>query len=84
MRVLFLGGPWHNERHEVMPSRAASIGSLPVQFSVPVVLEESEVGGRPRVPHQRGKVVYTRRFARAGGERLPVYVSPDYDGPARA
>ncbi|MFD0742410.1 hypothetical protein ACFQ1L_11690 [Phytohabitans flavus] len=35
MHVLFLGGPWHGERHEVVPSRRAR-GSegLPQQYSV--------------------------------------------------
>lgn len=94
MKVLFLGGPWHNERHEVTPARSASAArSLPIYFKVPLVADEAEetVGSAvgpamaiPLVPRRRGHVTYTRRFARANGERLPVYVSPEYQGPARA
>lgn len=73
MRVLFLGGPWHGERHEVTPGRVArGQASLPTCFSVP---SPAEAGGR---------VIYTRRFALGGGERRPVYVAADYHGPARA
>jgi hypothetical protein len=73
MMVLFLGGPWHNERHDVTPGRLASaLRSLPTQFTVPLAADAN------------GCVTYTRRFARAKGERLPVYVSPEYQGPARA
>lgn len=86
MKVLFLGGPWHNERHEVTPSRSASaLRSLPVSFTVPVPPEQAEsVDSQPHLPRQRGHVTYTRRYARAGGERLPVYVAPGYQGPPRA
>lgn len=73
MMVLFLGGPWHNERHDVTPGRLASaLRSLPTQFNVPMATDTS------------GYVTYTRRFARANGERRAVYVSPEYQGPARA
>jgi hypothetical protein len=73
MRVLFLGGPWHGERHEVTPGRIArGQVSLPTHFNVP---SPAEVGGR---------VTYIRRFAFGGGERRPVYVAADYHGPARA
>jgi len=72
MKVLFLGGPWHDERHEVTPRRLASAArTLPTQFTVPL-----PTGAEP--------VTYTRRYARCQGERLPVYVAPDYSGPARA
>jgi hypothetical protein len=93
MMVLFLGGPWHNERHEVLPSRsAAGARSLPTWFRVPVAEPAGEPVSSaadpdrtgPGVPRPRGHVTYTRRFARAHGERLPVYVSPEYQGPARA
>jgi hypothetical protein len=93
MKVLFLGGPWHNERHEVSPGRkAAAARSLPIYFKVPLVVDEAgetaevavgPAAAAPRVPRPRGHA-YTRRFARANGERLPVYVSPEYQGPARA
>lgn len=73
MRVLFLGGPWHGERHEVTPGRAGrGQESLPTHFNV---TDPAEAGGR---------VTYLRRFASCGGERRPVYVSADYHGPARA
>ncbi|MDQ7907798.1 hypothetical protein RB614_25070 [Phytohabitans sp. ZYX-F-186] len=73
MRVLFLGGPWHGERHEVAPARVArGHESLPTHFNVP---SPAETGGR---------VTYLRRFALGGGERRPVYVAADYHGPARA
>jgi hypothetical protein len=73
MRVLFLGGPWHGERHEVTPGRVArGQESLPTHFNV---TSSIDVGGR---------VTYVRRFAASGGERRPVYVASDYHGPARA
>lgn len=89
MQILFLGGPWHGERHEVTPSRRAR-GSegLPQQYSV----RESLVGdlagqgalaagsSAPQGEH----VTYIRRFAQCDGERRAVYVAPDYRGPARA
>lgn len=88
MKVLFLGGPWHNERHEVTPSRSASaLRSLPVSFTVPLPPEQGAEGpehGLPALPRPRGHVTYTRRYARANGERLPVYVAPGYQGPPRA
>lgn len=87
MKVLFLGGPWDNERHEVTPSRSASaLRSLPVSFTVPLPSEQAESvdSGSPHLPRPRGHVTYTRRYARAGGERLPVYVAPGYQGPPRA
>lgn len=92
MKVLFLGGPWHDERHEVTPGRSASAArSLPMYLKVPVmaVVEADEsadpaAAAASRVPQPRGHVTYTRRYAKGGGERLPVYVAPDYDGPARA
>jgi hypothetical protein len=94
MKVLFLGGPWHNERHEVTPGRSASPArSLPTHFTVPLMADEAEETissaagpalAAPTVPWPRGHVTYTRRFARANGERIPVYVSPEYHGPARA
>lgn len=74
MMVLFLGGPWHNQRHEVMPIRM-SAALLPLHFTV--LNRDQDI---PRRRH----VTYTRRFARSGEERLPVYVSADYRGPARA
>jgi hypothetical protein len=105
MMVLFLGGPWHNQRHDVTPGRLASAArSLPTYFTVPLLADEYD--GQPgpaagaatadaaaavdqamaalRVPRPREHVTYTRRFARANGERRPVYVSPEYQGPARA
>ncbi len=70
--VLFLGGPWHDQRHDVTPTRL-SAGRLPLHFAVPTF-----DGVRPR------HVNYTRRYVRSGGDdRLPVYVAPDYQGPAR-
>lgn len=88
MKVLFLGGPWHNERHEVTPGRSASaLRSLPIHFTVPLVAEEAEEASNatvPVLPRPRAHVTYTRRYARANGERLPVYVAPEYQGPARA
>ncbi|MEJ3746756.1 hypothetical protein WEI85_26145 [Actinomycetes bacterium KLBMP 9797] len=76
MRVLFLGGPWHGERHEVVPSRQTrGTITLPTQYTVP---------GATLDPRADDRVVYIRRFAQGGGERLPVYVAPDYHGPARA
>lgn len=84
MKVLFLGGPWHNQRHEVTPARAsAALRSLPVSFTVPLPPEGD--AAEDVVPARSGgHVTYTRRFARAGGERLPVYVAPNYQGPPRA
>ncbi|GAA4440306.1 hypothetical protein [Phytohabitans houttuyneae] len=84
MHVLFLGGPWHGERHEVIPSRRAR-GSegLPQQYSVRESLGGAlagEGGGAPA----GDRVIYTRRFAQGAGERRAVYVAPDYRGPARA
>lgn len=71
MQVLFLGGPWHGERHEVAPSRRSrGIETLPTQYSVPAPPAD--------------RVTYTRRFANGGGERRAVYVAADYHGPARA
>jgi hypothetical protein len=94
MKVLFLGGPWHDERHEVTPGRSASAArSLPMYLKVPLATNDTEEAADPtadptvatsRVPQPRGHVTYTRRYARGGGERLPVYVAPDYHGPARA
>ncbi|GLI02365.1 hypothetical protein [Phytohabitans aurantiacus] len=77
MQVLFLGGPWHGERHDVPPCRKAhGAASLPALYSV----------ARPPADADptSARVVYTRRFAQGGGERRPVYVAPDYRGPARA
>ena len=90
MKVLFLGGPWHNERREVTPIRLSRVISLPAEYTVPVAVEDEEFGSaesgettdRPTPP--RGSVTYIRRYARGKGERIPVYVSPDYHGPARA
>ncbi|OZV80947.1 hypothetical protein CA850_12355 [Micromonospora echinospora] len=86
MKVLFLGGPWHNERHEVTPARAsAALRSLPLSFTVPLPTERNgEAAEGPPPPRVGGHVTYTRRYARAGGERLPVYVAPNYQGPPRA
>ena len=89
MKVLFLGGPWHDQRHEVTPGRSASAArSLPMYLKVPVTATADDsadpTSAASRVPQPRGHVTYTRRYARGGGERLPVYVAPDYDGPARA
>ena len=73
MRVLFLGGPWHGQRHEVLPGRLArGLEALPTHFNVTSRADTVDC------------VTYIRRFARGGGERLPVYVAPDYQGPARA
>ncbi|GIF51726.1 hypothetical protein DFJ67_6034 [Asanoa ferruginea] len=72
MMVLFLGGPWHDQRHDVTPTRL-SAGRLPLHFAVPTF-----DGVRPR------HVNYTRRYVRSAGDRFPVYVSADYQGPARA
>lgn len=70
MQVLFLGGPWHGERHEVAPSRRTrGAEALPTQYCVAAPTD---------------RVTYIRRFAQASGERRPVYVAPDYHGPARA
>jgi hypothetical protein len=75
MQVLFLGGPWHGERHDVPPCRKAhGASSLPTLYSVADV-DRGAIGDR---------VVYTRRYAQSGGERRPVYVAPDYHGPAQA
>jgi hypothetical protein len=74
MMVLFLGGPWHNQRHEVMPIRM-SAALLPTHFTV-----LNRDGDTPFRRH----VTYTRRFVRSGEERRPVYVSADYRGAARA
>lgn len=94
MMVLFLGGPWHNERHEVTPGRlAAAARSLPTSFTVPLVADyaganrssaadSAEAAARDLRPREH--VTYIRRYARANGERRPVYVSPEYQGPARA
>lgn len=90
MKVLFLGGPWHDQRHEVTPARSvAAARSLPMYLKVPVTSVEGGESADPataasRLPQPRGHVTYTRRYARGGGERLPVYVAPDYDGPPRA
>ncbi|BCL16591.1 hypothetical protein [Micromonospora sagamiensis] len=86
MKVLFLGGPWHNERHEVTPARAAAaLRSLPVSFTVPLPSERTGDLAEGFPPSRAdGHVTYTRRYARAGGERLPVYVAPNYQGPPRA
>ncbi|HEY6593038.1 MAG TPA: hypothetical protein VI011_02850 [Asanoa sp.] len=87
MMVLFLGGPWHNQRHEVSPTRSASAALLPAHFTV-LATHDGADGYFPlnvgRVPRPREHVTYTRRYARGNGARLPVYVSPDYRGPARA
>ncbi|WBB81650.1 hypothetical protein O7606_09935 [Micromonospora sp. WMMD882] len=84
MKVLFLGGPWHNQRHDVTPSRSASaLRSLPVSFTVPLPPEQADHGSA-QLTGVRGHVTYTRRYARANGERLPVYVAPGYQGPPRA
>lgn len=73
MNVLFLGGPWHDERHDVTPTRVSSAGcTLPAVFHVAVAAGS------------RRHVTYRRRFARCGEERLPVYVTADYQGPPRA
>ena len=75
MMVLFLGGPWHNQRHDVMPIRM-SAALLPLHFTV--------LDRELDAPRRKQGVTYTRRYARAGVDRRPVYVSPDYLGPARA
>lgn len=78
MKVLFLGGPWHEQRREVTPRRLArAADTLPTHFNV--VLDEDALVA-PAPIH----VTYIRRYARGGGERRPVYVAPDYHGPARA
>lgn len=75
MQVLFLGGPWHGERHDVAPCRRTrGAEALPTQYSVP----------DPGPSQTPDRVTYIRRFAQGGGERRPVYVAPDYHGPARA
>lgn len=81
MQILFLGGPWHGERHDVTPSRRAR-GSegLPRQYSV----REPTGGDVAGQGVTTGEVTYIRRFAQSGGERKAVYVAPDYRGPARA
>lgn len=98
MQVLFLGGPWHGERHEVIPCRRARGGEdLPTQYSVPHTVaglqhtapapingDRGPVVGRPVTLSPGDHVIYKRRFAQGGGERRPVYVAPDYHGPARA
>lgn len=89
MKVLFLGGPWHNERHEVMPTKLHRGVSLPAEYTVPVAVPDPvdrelgsvDSGGAAR---PRARVTYVRRYARAKGDRIPVYVAPDYHGPARA
>jgi hypothetical protein len=79
MQVLFLGGPWDGQRHEVTPRRAArGAEALPTHFNVTVALAAA-VGGERGAPF-----TYVRRFARRGGERHPVYVAHDYNGPPRA
>ncbi|MEH1014715.1 hypothetical protein V6U90_16585 [Micromonospora sp. CPCC 206060] len=83
MNVLFLGGPWHNERHEVTPARLASAArSLPTHFTVPVAIAHPRTADPAAPAHSH--VTYTRRYARSNGERLPVYVAPGYQGPPRA
>jgi hypothetical protein len=84
MKVLFLGGPWHNQRHDVTPGRPTA-ALLPARFTVPMTVDHTagEAEGSPRPPSKPRLVTYTRRYVRGNGERLPVYVAPDYDGPAR-
>ena len=88
MQVLFLGGPWHGERHDVIPCRRARGGEeLPTQYSVPHTvagLQDTAPAARPVRMSPDDRVIYKRRFAHGGGERRPVYVAPDYHGPARA
>lgn len=90
MMVLFLGGPWHNQRHEVTPIRMSAT-LLPLHFTVLVRADGDDraslapgatlASGPARRPRP---VTYTRRYVRGGGDRFPVYVSADYRGPARA
>lgn len=89
MQVLFLGGPWHGERHDVPPCRRArGADGLPTVYSVPGAVIDA-AATNPVFAGYRGasasdRVVYTRRFAQGGGVRRPVYVAPDYHGPPRA
>jgi hypothetical protein len=90
MLVLFLGGPWHNQRREVTPIRTYGRVSVPAEYTVPVAVGDvgEEVSpARPDVaperPRDRALVTYSRRYARGNGERFAVYVAPDYHGPAR-
>jgi hypothetical protein len=98
MQVLFLGGPWHGQRHDVIPCRLArGAEALPTQYSVPHTVAglqdtisapiEGDNGTmivKPVRMSPGDRVIYKRRFAHGGGERRPVYVAPDYHGPARA
>lgn len=78
MLVLFLGGPWHDQRHDVAPTRSSVAAVLPLSFTVTSGPDD----GARRALGARA-VTYTRRYVRCGAVRLSVYVSPDYRGPAR-
>lgn len=85
MQVLFLGGPWHGERHDVDPcQRRLGIEALPQRYSVLDVHSAGRPAGQGANARGGGRVVYTRRFAQSAGQRRAVYVAPDYQGPARA
>lgn len=83
MMVLFLGGPWHDERHEVevVESRFAALAELPAKVTVSATVDDDTAAPGSR---SRRRVTYVRRYVRGSGVRLPVYVAPDYRGPARA
>jgi len=87
MQVLFLGGPWHGERHEVPPCRRTrGLEGLPTLYRVTDTSVAATTPAPAPSPGDPGgdPVIYKRRFAQGGGQRRAVYVAPDYHGPARA
>lgn len=85
MRVLFLGGPWHDRREEVAEP-LPRILNLPVP--PPVVGWVEVVDPEPFVPGYVGYELrkVAQRYIDTPPNRIPswwVYVAPDYDGPAR-
>lgn len=83
-RPLFLGGPWHGQRHDVgaPPWPETLCVALPIQISfddiatvIPYVIYTLRVAVEP-VPWHTAGMVFTRK-------RGYVYVAADYDGPGR-
>ncbi|MEU0078532.1 hypothetical protein ABZY58_11600 [Micromonospora tulbaghiae] len=84
MIVLFLGGPLHNEHRHVqrpLPEQLPAVRCT-TQFFDPA--DDTPVGPQPVIEH------YRLRYATPAGEYAPgrrpehpVYVHPDYNGPAR-